>query len=134
MEEEFYSTIKLSTGEELIAKVCYLPDEDSLLVENPMVVENYKKNKRGKNVDGFILKEWIRSSYDDIFIIKMNQIVTMSELDERIKNFYISNVEDTEEDIDHDEISVKPNKLKNNGYVGSVDEVKKNLESLFKRS
>jgi hypothetical protein len=39
MEEEFFSTIKLSSGEEIVAKVCYLPDEDSLLVENPMLVE-----------------------------------------------------------------------------------------------
>ena len=29
MEEEFYATIKLVTGEELVSKVCYMPDEDS---------------------------------------------------------------------------------------------------------
>jgi hypothetical protein len=129
MEEEFYSTIKLSTGEELIAKVCYLPEEDSLLVENPMIVETHTSKKNGKRVEGFVLKEWLHSSYDDMFVLKMNQIVTMSELDERIKRFYLGNLED-----DKGEVSVEPNKLKNNGYVGSVEEVKKNLESLFKRS
>ena len=50
MEEEFYSTIKLSTGEELVAKVCYLPEEDSLLVEKPMVVETHVSKKNGKRM------------------------------------------------------------------------------------
>jgi hypothetical protein len=130
MEEEFYSTIKLSTGEELIAKVCYLPDEDSLLVEKPMIVEALTQKKNGKKVQGFILKEWIRSSYDEMFVVKMEQIVTMSELDEKIKRFYLGSLDKD----DRDENKIKPTKLKNNGYVGSVEEVKKNLESLFKRS
>ena len=130
MEEEFYSTIKLSTGEELVAKVCYLPEEDSLLVETPMLVEALTQKKNGKRVEGFILKEWIRSSYDDMFVVKMEQIVTMSELDEKIKRFYLGNL-----DKDYqDENKIKPKKLKNNGYVGSVEEVKNSLESLFKRS
>ena len=130
MEEEFYSTIKLSTGEELVAKVCYLPEEDSLLVEKPMLVEALTQKKNGKRVEGIILKEWIRSSYDDMFVVKMEQIVTMSELDEKIKRFYLGNL-----DKDYqDENKIKPKKLKNNGYVGSVEEVKSSLESLFKRS
>ena len=130
MEEEFYSTIKLSTGEELVAKVCYLPEEDSILVEKPMLVEALTQKKNGKRVEGFILKEWIRSSYDEMFVVKMEQIVTMSELDEKIKRFYLGNL--GKDNLD--ENKVKPKKLKNNGYVGSVEEVKKNLESLFKRS
>ena len=130
MEEEFYSTIKLSTGEELVAKVCYLPEEDSILVEKPMLVEALTQKKNGKRVEGFVLKEWIRSSYDEMFVVKMEQIVTMSELDEKIKRFYLGNL-----DKDYqDENKIKPKKLKNNGYVGSVEEVKSSLESLFKRS
>ena len=30
MEEEFFAAIKLTTGEELIAKVCYMNEEDTL--------------------------------------------------------------------------------------------------------
>ena len=39
MEEEFYATIKLSSGEEIVSKVCYMTDEDSLLLDNPFLVE-----------------------------------------------------------------------------------------------
>ena len=88
MEEEFYSTIKLTSGEEIIAKVCYLPDEDSLLIENPMTVEAVK----GRSQEAFILKDWIKSSYDSMYIIKMNQVITMSELDKKIEVFYLKNL------------------------------------------
>ena len=92
MEEEFFSTIKLSSGEEIVAKVCYLPDEDSLLVENPMLVEKLSPKRNGKPFDGFVLKNWIHSTYDSLFVIRMEQVVTMTELDKRIEVFYLNNV------------------------------------------
>ena len=33
-DEEFYSTIKIITGEEIVAKVIYLEDEDKVMLEN----------------------------------------------------------------------------------------------------
>ena len=45
-EEEFYATIKLVTGEEIVSKVCYMPDEDSLILENPLEVLKCKTNQR----------------------------------------------------------------------------------------
>ena len=129
MEEEFYSTIKLSSGEEIIAKVCYLPDEDSLLIENPLLVETYN-NKNKNSSEGFILKEWIRSSYDSMFIIKMDQVITMTELDKRIKVFYLKNLSQEESSID-----IKPNQFSNKmGYLGSVKKTKEYLEDIFNKS
>jgi hypothetical protein len=136
MEEEFYSTIKLSSGEEIIGKVCYLPDEDSLLIENPMIVEKLSQKKNGRIHQGFILKDWIHSTYDSLFVIKMKQVITMTELDKRIEVFYLNNLKDntSEESID-DSINVKANKFsKQMGYLGSVKENKEFLEDIFKRS
>lgn len=138
MEEEFFSTIKLSSGEEIIAKVCYLPDENSLLVENPMLVEKLSQKKNGKPLQGFILKDWIHSTYDSLFVINMEQVITMTELDKRIEVFYLNNVNNTEEELPNesdDPINVKPNKFsKQMGYLGSVKETKKFLEEIFKKS
>lgn len=131
MEEEFYSSIKLRSGEEILAKVSYLREEDSLLVEKPLLVETHNSKKNGKSVSGFILKEWMKATYEEMFIIRMEQVITMTELDEKIKNFYLGNLD---EDNFNGDTNIKPSKLKNNGYIGSVEEVKKNLESLFKRS
>ena len=38
MEEEFYATIILVSGEEIISKVVYLPDEDKVMLDTPMLV------------------------------------------------------------------------------------------------
>ena len=139
MEEEFFSTIKLTSGEEIIAKVCYLPDEHSLLVENPLLVEKLTQKKNGKPVEGFILKDWIHSTYDSMFVIKMEQVITMTELDKRIEIFYLNNLNDDpkEESLSEsdDPISIKPNKFsKQMGYLGSVKETKKYLEEIYKKS
>ncbi len=131
MEEEFYSTIKLISGEEIIAKVCYLPDEDSLLIDNPMTVEVVKGRS---SQEAFILKEWIKSSYDSMFIIKMDQVITMTELDKKVETFYLKNLSG-EEFINPDIINVKPKQFSNRmGYLGSVKETKKYLEDIFNKS
>jgi hypothetical protein len=138
MEEEFYSTLKLTSGEEIIAKVCYLPEEDSLLVEHPMLVEKLTQKKNGNTVQGFVLKEWINSTYETLFVIRMDQVVTMSELDKKIEVFYLNNLNDTEEQSSNeieDSINIKPNKFsKQMGYLGSVKETKRFLEDIYKKS
>lgn len=130
MEEEFYASIKLSTGEEIVSKVCYMTEEDSLLVENPMLVEKVTQKKSGKIIEGFSLKEWIASSYDDMFIIKMDQVVTISELDERIAKYYEVSLDSYKNGTDGKASSLS----KEMGYLGSVEETKKKLEILFNKS
>ena len=131
MEEEFYSTIKLVSGEEIIAKVCYLPEENSLLLDNPMTVEVVKNRS---SQEAFILKEWIKSSYDSMFIIKMEQVITMTELDKKVEIFYLKNLSG-EDTIDPDTVNVKPKQFSNRmGYLGSVKETKKYLEDIFNKS
>lgn len=128
MEEEFYSTIKLSSGEEIIAKVCYLPEENSILVENPKLVDCKTVNKNGKSVNGFVLKDWINSTYENMFIIKMDQIITMSELDKRIEEYYINNINNNYDDS----FNIKPKSFSSRmGYLGSVKSTKEYLENIF---
>ena len=130
MEEEFYATIKLSSGEEIVSKVCYMTDEDSLLLDNPLLVEKVSQKRLGKNIEGFSLKEWISSSYDDMIIIEMNNVVTISELDERILAYYIMSLNK----LDSDEEPTNNSLSKEMGYLGSVEDTKKKLESLFNKS
>lgn len=129
MEEEFYSTIKLTSGEEIIAKVCYLEEEDSLILDQPMIVESIKGNN---SQEAFVLKDWIKSSYDTMYIIKMKQVITMTELDKRIESFYLKNI--NSDNLSND-INVKPNQFSSRmGYLGSVKETKKFLEDIFNKS
>jgi len=133
MEEEFYSTIKLTTGEEIIAKVCYLDNEDQLLVENPKRVEAVKSRKNGELVQGFVLVDWIHSTYDNMFILPMDRILTMSELDKRIERYYLSTVDGNDDDKSSGKVPSSELNEKM-GYLGSVNDMKKTLEKIYKTS
>ena len=130
MEEEFYATIKLASGEELISKVCYLTDEDSLLLDKPLLVDKVTQKKSGKVIEGFSLREWVASSYDDMFIIEMHQVLTISELDERIEAYYVLSLNALEDDTTDSKKSLS----REMGYIGSVEETKRKLEALFNKS
>ena len=132
MEEEFYATVKLLSGEELVAKVCYLPDEDKLMLDRPLVVENAKQRKGQMEVTGFALKEWISATFDNMFIVKRDHILTMSEIEGEIVDFYEKTLNRLESGKS---LAGRGNKLpRGSGYLGSVKEMKKSLEEIYKRS
>ena len=132
MEEEFYATLKLLSGEELVAKVCYLPDEDKVILENPMMVENAKQRKGQLEVTGFALKEWMSATFDNMFIIKRNHIMTITEIEGEIVDFYEKTLNRLESGKS---LAGRGNKLpRGSGYLGSVKEMKKTLEDIYKRS
>ena len=132
MEEEFYAAIKLISGEEIVSKVSFMPEENKILVENPLQVEQAKQTRGGLSVTGFSFKEWISATYETMFVINKEHIITMTELEDEIQIFY----EKTIERIAHGRgLVTKGSKLpRSSGYLGSVNEVKKSLEELFNRS
>ena len=132
MEEEFYATLKLLSGEELVAKVCYLTDEDKVILENPMMVENAKQRKGQLEVTGFALKEWMSATFDNMFIIKRDHIMTITEIEGEIVDFYEKTLNRLESGKS---LAGRGNKLpRGSGYLGSVKEMKKTLEDIYKRS
>jgi len=132
MDEEFYATIKLLTGEEIVAKVCYLEDEDKILLENPLLVELAKQRKGHLEVTGFSFKEWISATFDTMFVMNRDHIITMTEVNGEILEFY----EKTLNRLDGAKsLTGRGNKLpRASGYLGSVKEMKKSLEDIYKKS
>lgn len=133
MEEEFYATFKLCTGEELIAKVCYMPDEDSLLVEQPMIVERIIQKRGGRAIEGFHLKEWMTATYETMFVVKMQQVVTITELDPKIEKFYLKHLE-CDGQVPPDLVGQIKGLSRDMGYLGSVQQSRKLLEHIFQNS
>ena len=132
MEEEFYATLKLLSGEELISKVCYLPDEDKIILEHPLIVENAKQRKGHLEVTGFALKEWISATFDNMFVIKRDHIMTMTEIEGEIVDFYEKTLNRLESGKS---LAGRGKKLpRGSSYLGSVKEMKKSLEDLFNKS
>ena len=132
MEEEFYATIKLVSGEEVVAKVCYLPEEEKLVLDRPLEVENAKQKKGQVEVTGFALKEWVSATFDNMFIINKQHIITMVEIEGEIVEFYEKTLNRLESGKS---LAGRGNKLpRGSGYLGSVKEMKKTLEDIFNKS
>jgi len=136
MEDEFIATIKLTTGEEIIAKVSYMADEDSLVLENPMNVVPIDQAKANMRINGFALNEWIHSTFDHIFILPKEHVLTMTEVeDERLQNFYGNCVHQHMDAVATFRETFEPKKFtREMGSLGSIRDTKKTLEDLYKKS
>ena len=80
IEDDFYATLKLKSGEELFARVSATDEGDRtlLLVSHPIIVEQIKL--RG-SLGGYKFEPWLKSSNEDLFIINLDDVLTMSESD-----------------------------------------------------
>ena len=136
MEPDFIATIKLTTGEELISKVSYMPDDDSLVLENPMSVTRIDQQKKNIRINGFALTEWIHSTFDHMFVLPKQHVLTMTEIeDKKISEFYTESVRRHTTEINHFRESYDPQSFtREMGHLGSVKNTKKFLEDLYKRS
>lgn len=137
MEEEFYATMKLTSGEEIIAKVSYDSDDDVVIIHNPRVVEKVEMQKRGMIMEGIVFDDWINASHEDMFIIPRNQIITMVELDKRIEGFYEDHLSDKSlyrKSRSKQSNSKRQNPKNHQGYLGSIKESKRNLEQIYNQS
>ena len=132
MEEEFYATIKLISGEELLSKVSYLPDDDVLLLDKPLLVEPTSQKKENIELNGFSLREWISATFDQMFVLPKKHVLTMSEVEDKIVNFYNLSLNKINGSyITNKKIQKLP---RSSGYLGSIKETKKTLEEIYKRS
>jgi len=127
IEDDFYCTLKLKSGEEIFAKVAASEESDRtmLLVSNPIIVGEIK-NKIG--VVGYKIEPWLKTTSDDMFILNMNDVLTMSES---------SDVEMIMMYQDYIRTSNKPkgNNLtidRKMGRLGNINDVKEILEKIFK--
>jgi hypothetical protein len=130
MEEDFVATLKLVSGEEIIGRVCYLPDEDKILIEGPLQVEKAKTKKGSTQVQGFTLVEWITATFDNMFVLNKDHILTMTETDSKIEDFYNKMLNR----INSGSLVEKNKFTERMGYLGSVSEMKKSLEKIYKSS
>ena len=136
MEEDFIATIKLTTGEELISKVSYMPDDDSLVLDSPMEVTKIDTTNKNVRIGGFALTEWITSTFDHTFVLPKKHIITMTEVEnDNIKNFYNITVQRQHIELTQFKEASTPQKFtRDMGSLGSVNKTKETLEKLYKRS
>ena len=96
-----------------------------LILSNPIIVEELVV--RGK-FQGFKMEPWIKTSSDDMFILNMDEVMTMSESDSIEMIVYY---QDYVRKINKTNYSKLDRKM---GYLSSVHEAKEVLEKLFNNS
>ena len=127
IEDDFYATIKLKSGEEVFARVAASEEEDRtmLIVHTPVVV-NEIKSKGG--LVGYKVEPWLKTTRDDMFLIDMNNIITLSESsDMEMIVMYQHFLRDSQREMHHQH---KLNRRM--GYISNVNDAKENLEKIFK--
>jgi len=128
MEQEFYASIKLKhSGEEIFSKVTPHDEEDRILLHlnYPIVVEELKVRGR---TGGYKMEPWLKTTTQSDFVINMNDVLTMTESGDLEMIIYY---EDYINKINKGNYSELDRKM---GYLGTVEETKKNLEKIFKAS
>ena len=129
MNEEFYATIKLISGEEIFAQVTPCEEEDRtlLILDTPVKFESIMIKHMG--VNAVKVEPWISLGDDSMVIIDMSKVITISEVkDEQILCIYNKYLRDKDRDSNQTKVN------ENMGFLASIAEARVSLEKLYKSS
>ena len=124
MEDDFYATIKLKCGDEIFAKVAASDEGDKiyLVITNPIVLEEIRV--RGK-MAGYKLEPWLKTSTEDMFILELDDILTMSESSD------IEMISNYQDFVRRSNQTTQMKPTKKMGYISTVSDAKEILEKLY---
>tara|TARA_B100000614_G_scaffold141275_1_gene125486 strand:- start:6342 stop:6779 length:438 start_codon:yes stop_codon:yes gene_type:complete len=125
--EDFLAAIKLVSGEEILSKVVVCSDDDDrIILENPVVCQEVRTP--GANIPlGYKFEPWMKLTDEEVFIVDMNRIITMSEIRDKEVNKTYSTIIKQGFTRSHPEIT------KEMGYINSVNEARKQFEEIYKK-
>ena len=132
MGEEFYAVIKLVSGEEILSLVMVddSGDEPIMVLQNPVIMKTFH-NHQGVHIK---VKPWMEMTEDDFYFITLDKIITCTETsNDKLINIYNRFLEEDDRgDIDVYTKSgeVKPDERM--GYISTVMEARRRLESIYR--
>ena len=127
IEDDFYASIKLKSGEEVFARVAASEEEDrTMLILHTPVTFSEIKNKGG--LVGYKVEPWLKTTREDMFIINMDNVITLSESgDMEMIVMYQHFLRDSQREMQNQH---KLNRRM--GYISNVKDAKEVLEKIFK--
>ena len=135
MNESFPATIKLITGEEILAEVTLMNENgsDFFLVNDPIIISETMQvdHQKGVAVSGLVPKKWQLYASDSMTIINKQHIVSISELDKFGADFYSKALMAAKLSSP---IKRKVESRDNVGYVGNVGDSREYLEKMYEMS
>ena len=129
MEDDFYASLKLISGEEVFAKVAACDEDDRtlLLLHNPVLLNRI--SLPGSNIcAGYKVEPWMKTNEEDMFVMDMKNIMTMVECNDiEMIAIHQRYVEESSQEGNRSNIDRRM------GYISSVKDAKKMLEQLYKK-
>ena len=139
MGDEFYSILKLVSGEEIFALVCVDESEDEpiLILHNPIKMKPL--HPQSNQLNYIKVTPWMNMTEEDMFVLRMDKVITMTEChDKKLISIYKQYIEEKDED-DTKVIHTRSEKGKIKwpgdpklGYISSVEKKRQSLEKIFK--
>jgi len=126
IEDDFYATLKLKSGEEIYAKVAASEEEGRtmLIIHNPIVISEIKA-KGG--IVGYKVEPWLKTAKEDMFIVNLDNVITLSESsDLQMINMYQNFLRDSQRGPQD-----QPKMSRRMGYIATVDDARDYLEKIF---
>ena len=125
--DEFYASLKLTSGEEILALVMVdnngLPE--NLVVSNPVVCQEIRSS--GTNIPmGYKFEPWMKLTDDDTFVISLKKVITISQINSTELIDTYKNL------VEHGFKATNPDLTKDMGYINSVSKARDILEKLYK--
>ena len=99
MGDEFYSILKLVSGEEIFALVCVDESEDEpiLILHNPIKMKPL--NPQSNQLSYIKVTPWMDMTEEDMFVLRMDKVITMTEChDKKLISIYKQYIEEKDED------------------------------------
>ena len=129
MKEEFHGVVKLITGEEIFALISIEETEEEpiIMLQSPVVMK-ILHNGTGQYVK---IKPWLDIPEEDLYLIKMDKIITMTEIsDGQMIMFYEKYLNESAEcDFELDgRVTLNPKM----GLVSTVEDARQRLENIYK--
>jgi len=131
-ENQFFASIKLTTGEEILGLIKI--EEDGILIENPLILEDisiFNDILETSSSKGLKLSKWIKSSTEDLFFIKDNKIITIGELKEPGLTSYKRAVIDIAKGNQNFKKEICTDRKKYNGHHSNINDARIKFEKLF---
>ena len=133
-DEQFFGTIKLITGEEVLGEILVSEDPDTkqdlIFIQNPAktkIVELDAEEEQQRVAMGFI--RWMNFSDEDFYVVDEKSIVSIAPMSKEAVMMYKRWVRKEIKEEDESETEVPMNKSM--GLVHTVDEARSFLEKIF---
>ena len=129
IDDDFYATLKLKSGEEIFCKIAPTEEENDimLLVSNPIIVHEVKGRA---GIVGYKIEPWLKTTTEDMFLININDILTMTESSDiemiTMHENFIRNSNLSKDGSSKYKLDRKM------GYIANIKDAKSILEKIYK--